>query len=75
MHSYMFDNASVAEYDRLDLMSKILDPQTRAALLNLGLREGWRCLELGGGNGSITEWLCDKVGNVGAVTSLTSIPG
>lgn len=74
MHSYMFDNASVAEYDRLDLMSKILDPQTRAALLNLGLREGWRCLELGGGNGSITEWLCDKVGNAGAVTSVDINP-
>ena len=75
MHSYMFDNASVAEYDRLDLMSEnFFDPQTRAVILNLGLHEGWRCLELGGGNGSITEWLCDKVGNAGAVTSVDINP-
>lgn len=70
MHSYMFDSASTAEYERLDLMSKILDPATRASLLALGLREGWSCLELGGGNGSITEWLCRQVGDSGKVTSV-----
>jgi len=70
MHGYIFDNATAAEYERLDLMSKILDPRTRASLLALGLREGWNCLELGGGNGSITEWLCRMVGDAGHVTSV-----
>ncbi len=74
MHSYMFDNFSAVEYERLDLMSKILDPRTRAALLNLGLAEGWKCLELGGGNGSITEWLCARVGDSGCVTSIDINP-
>ncbi len=68
-HRYMFDNASTAEYQRLDLMSKVLDPRTKASLAGLGLREGWNCLELGGGNGSMTEWLCEKVGDSGSVTS------
>lgn len=73
-HSYILDNASTAEYQRLDLMSKILDPQTKASLLNLGLRQGWNCLELGGGNGSMTEWLCDRVGSTGSVTSVDINP-
>jgi ubiquinone/menaquinone biosynthesis C-methylase UbiE len=72
--NYMFDNDSTAEYVRLDLMSKILDPQTRASLTSLGLREGWHCLELGGGNGSITEWLCQTVGPNGSVTSIDINP-
>ncbi len=74
MHSYMFDQkASTAEYERLDLMSKILDPWTRASLLSLGVREGWDCLELGGGNGSITQWLCERVGRAAALRPSTSI--
>lgn len=74
MHSYIFDNASTAEYERLDLMSKILDPRTRASLLALGLRDGWSCLELGGGNGSISQWLCEQVGASGSVTSIDVKP-
>lgn len=74
MHSYMFDNAAISEYERLDLMSKILDPGTRASLKGLGLRPGWNCLELGGGNGSITEWLCKRVGDSGSVTSVDIDP-
>jgi ubiquinone/menaquinone biosynthesis C-methylase UbiE len=74
MHRYILDNASTAEYQRLDLMSKILDPQTRASLAALGLRDGWNCLELGGGNGSLTEWLCEKVGVSGSVTSIDINP-
>ncbi|HVR47310.1 MAG TPA: class I SAM-dependent methyltransferase [Candidatus Binatia bacterium] len=74
MHSYMFDQASTAEYERLDLMSKILDPWTQASLLALGVHEGWSCLELGGGNGSITQWLCEQVGASGSVTSVDINP-
>src|SRR5271163_12365 len=74
MHPYILDNASTAEYQRLDLMSKILDPRTRASLAALGLRDGWNCLELGGGNGSMTEWLCEKVGASGSVTSVDINP-
>ena len=74
VHPYILDNASTAEYQRLDLMSKILDPRTRASLASMGLRDGWNCLELGGGNGSMTEWLCRKVGYSGSVTSVDLNP-
>ena len=69
MKPYILDDASTFEYKRLDLMSKILDPWTRRYMTRLGLSEGWRCLELGGGNGSIAEWLCDVVGPSGSVTA------
>jgi len=70
MNRYMFDNDAAIEYQRLDLMSKILDPWTRRYLTALGIDRGWQCLEVGGGNGSVTEWLCEQVGPEGAVTSI-----
>jgi ubiquinone/menaquinone biosynthesis C-methylase UbiE len=72
--SYILDDASAVEYQRLDLMSKILDPWTRRYLTTLGVGEGWNCLELGGGNGSIAEWLAAKVGSTGSVTSMDINP-
>jgi SAM-dependent methyltransferase len=70
LRSYILDDAATVEYQRLDLMSKILDPWTRGYLEALGVGRGWHCLELGGGNGSIAEWLCDVVGSPGSVTAV-----
>jgi ubiquinone/menaquinone biosynthesis C-methylase UbiE len=74
MRRYILDNAAAVEYERLDLMSKILDPWTRGYLGTLGVGEGWHCLELGGGNGSIAEWLAATVGRSGSVTSIDINP-
>jgi SAM-dependent methyltransferase len=74
LRPYILDDAATLEYQRLDLMSKILDPWTRRYLQALGVGPGWRCLELGGGNGSIAEWLCDTVGPAGSVTSVDIDP-
>src|SRR4051812_7045784 len=74
MHQYILDNSAVAEYKRLDLMSRILDPWTREYLTTLSVGPGWHCLELGGGNGSIAEWLCATVGFSGSVTSVDINP-
>ena len=74
MKPYILDDTSALEYKRLDLMSKILDPWTRGYLTTLGVGEGWQCLELGGGNGSITEWLSATVGPRGAVTAIDVNP-
>jgi SAM-dependent methyltransferase len=70
MQSYILDNAATVEYQRLDLMSKILDPWTRGYLGAIGVGPGWQCLELGSGNGSIAEWLCGTVGPSGSVTAV-----
>jgi len=35
---------------------------------------GWDCLELGGGNGSVAEWLSGRVGPTGTVTAIDINP-
>src|SRR5918993_3119881 len=74
MHQYILDDASAFEYKRLDLMSKILDPWTRRYLTQLGIGEGWQCLELGGGNGSNAEWIAAMVGPTGSVAAIDIKP-
>jgi ubiquinone/menaquinone biosynthesis C-methylase UbiE len=74
MKPYILDDASTLEYQRLDLMSKILDPWTRGYLSALGVSQGWQCLELGSGNGSIAEWLCQTVSPSGSVTAIDINP-
>jgi SAM-dependent methyltransferase len=73
-HPYILDDAAALEYQRLDLMAKILDPWTRGYLTGVGVGPGWRCLELGGGNGSITEWLAHQVGWSGQVVAVDIKP-
>src|SRR3954463_2671411 len=70
LRPYILDDAATSEYQRLDLMSKILDPWTQGYLRALGVGHGWQCLELGSGNGSIAEWLCGTVGPSGSVTAV-----
>src|SRR5215208_3238858 len=74
MKPYILDDASTLEYLRLDLMSKILDPWTREYFTALGVGEGWQCLELGSGNGSIAEWLSQTVSPSGNVTAIDINP-
>jgi SAM-dependent methyltransferase len=42
-------------------MSRLLDPLHRRHLKALGVSPGWRCLEVGAGNGSVSVWLAGKV--------------
>jgi 2-polyprenyl-3-methyl-5-hydroxy-6-metoxy-1,4-benzoquinol methylase len=50
-------------------MSQLLDPLHSTLLERLGLRPGWRCLEVGCGNGSISKWMATKVGPKGHVVA------
>jgi tRNA A58 N-methylase Trm61 len=43
------------------------DPFTIEILDKIGVAEGWHCAEIGAGAGSMTEWLCRKVGQSGEV--------
>src|SRR5688572_23339484 len=64
---YIFDNAALQTRDRLGVLSSIFDPGTIRHLQERGLREGWNCLEVGGGGGTIVRWLADQVGSSGSV--------
>ena len=57
------------ERERLGLLDSVLDPQTIHRLEALGVREGWRCLEVGAGTGSIAVWLANRVGHTGKVVA------
>ena len=48
---------------------RLYDPGTVSYLTDLGVTTGWRCLEVGGGGGSIVNWLCDQVGPEGNVVA------
>ncbi|QCX82422.1 hypothetical protein C9F11_44245 (plasmid) [Streptomyces sp. YIM 121038] len=53
----LLDYQKPLELRRLRALEKFADPITRASISGRGLQTGWRCLELGGGAGSIAQWL------------------
>jgi len=70
MTNYMFPHSWPRERMRLALMSAMLDPHTLFRIEQLGLTTGWRCLELGAGNGSISNELIARVGPSGHVVAI-----
>ncbi|MGI9524306.1 MAG: class I SAM-dependent methyltransferase [Hyphomicrobiaceae bacterium] len=67
MSDYSLDNTWDHARRRLALLESQLDPITHRRLQAIGLEAGWRCLEVGGGGGSVTHWLCEQVGSGGHV--------
>ncbi|MBV8431903.1 MAG: methyltransferase domain-containing protein [Solirubrobacterales bacterium] len=66
---YAFPHSAEDEARRLQLLEQRLDPLTKRRIGRLGLGPGARCLEIGGGRGSITRWLSDPVGATGRVVA------
>ena len=58
------------ERRRLELLEQCLDPITTKSLDAIGVEPGWRCLEVGGGGGSVTRILCECVGPAGRVAAV-----
>jgi SAM-dependent methyltransferase len=69
MAKYALDNAWDRAKRRLILLEQQLDPMTQRRLVVLGVSQGWSVLEVGGGGGSIAQWLCRQVGADGHVTA------
>jgi 2-polyprenyl-3-methyl-5-hydroxy-6-metoxy-1,4-benzoquinol methylase len=67
MSKYVWQHHLKGEADRLRLMSNLLDPSSESHLLRTGITNGWRCLEIGAGNGSLSQWLAQRVGPAGHV--------
>jgi SAM-dependent methyltransferase len=66
---YAFPHSAEDESRRLGLFQQRLDPLTVRRVERLGVGVGSRCLEIGGGRGSITLWLSERVGPQGHVTA------
>jgi SAM-dependent methyltransferase len=69
MATYVYDQEWRDERARLAGIEALWDPGSRALLAGLGVDRGWRCLEVGAGGGSMTEWLADRVGEEGGVVA------
>jgi SAM-dependent methyltransferase len=66
---YAFPHTGADERRRLELLEERLDPITVRRIERLRLAPGARCLEVGGGRGSVARWLCRHVGPAGQVTA------
>jgi SAM-dependent methyltransferase len=69
MPEYVWQHGLEGEPERLRLMSNLLDPSSRVHLQRIGVGTGWRCLEIGAGNGSLSQWLAQCVGPTGHVVA------
>ena len=65
--AYPLSNADVQAGARMDVLSRLYDATTRRVIDATGLAPGWRCLEVGGGGGSVARWLAGRVGAAGSV--------
>jgi SAM-dependent methyltransferase len=65
---YAFPHSAADESRRLQLFEEHLDPLTKRRIDRLGITAGTECLEIGGGRGSVAQWLAEKVGPTGKVT-------
>lgn len=64
---YVYNQAWQDERMRLDGLAAQFDPITFRQLDATGVGEGWHCLEIGAGTGSIGRWLATQVGPSGRV--------
>jgi SAM-dependent methyltransferase len=69
MGEYTLPHGLIGEQQRLALMSTLLDPVELACIARLGVSPGWRCLELGCGNGSVARALAERVVPTGHVVA------
>lgn len=63
------DHEADEELARLRLIEQFNDPSTFRQLDAIGVTDGWRCLEVGAGGGSVTRWLSRRVGPAGKVVA------
>jgi ubiquinone/menaquinone biosynthesis C-methylase UbiE len=64
---YLLDNANAKAGTRMEVLARLYDPASRRILEATGISAGWRCLEVGGGGGSLARWMAERVGAEGHV--------
>jgi SAM-dependent methyltransferase len=67
MAQYVLDNTAAETEQRFASLESCYDPVTIRQLEDIGVAAGWRCLEVGGGGGSIARWLADRTCPTGEV--------
>jgi SAM-dependent methyltransferase len=69
MAKYVYEQGWERERERLLGMARLWNDGTFALLERLGVGAGWRCLEIGAGAGTVSEWLAKRVGPSGRVVA------
>lgn len=73
--NYVFANTQEEqEWQRLIAIEREFDPATLRTLEAIGVSNGWSCLEIGPGAGSIVRYLCNCVGEQGHVVAVDINP-
>ncbi|WP_326826339.1 class I SAM-dependent methyltransferase [Streptosporangium sp. NBC_01756] len=72
---YVFDNDGVHSTDQHRYLAQLLDPLTLERLGQTGVTDGWNCLEVGAGGGSVARWLAGRVAPTGRVLATDIKPG
>lgn len=67
MSQYIFDNAAPQTAQRFSSLELLFDGWSIQHLEMTGITEGWHCLEVGGGGGSLGGWMAAQVGPSGSV--------
>ena len=67
---YIFDPAWEQERERIGSGEKLFDPFTQQVLETIGIDDGWECLEIGAGGGTIASWMCEQVAPSGEVVAI-----
>src|SRR5262245_60999804 len=67
MSEYVFDQSWFREQERLNALARLYDEGSIEVFTRLGVRPGWRCLEVGAGTGTLATWLGDVVGPSGYI--------
>jgi ubiquinone/menaquinone biosynthesis C-methylase UbiE len=68
-YKYPLSNEWKAARERLAQLETIWDPWAIRNFEGLRVKEGWHCLEVAGGGGSLAEWLCNRTGSSGHVVA------
>jgi SAM-dependent methyltransferase len=69
MNTYVFDQGWQKERDRLAGIESLYDSNSTQRLADLGVSDGWHCLEVGFGAGGVALWLAARVGSTGRVVA------
>ena len=74
MSKYVWQHAIEGEADRLRMMSDLLDADSRYHLARLSLPEECHSLEIGAGNGSLSQWIAAELTPGGHVIATDVAP-
>ena len=74
MNTYVFDQGWQKERDRLAGIEALFDGYSTQRLADLGVSDGWHCLEVGFGAGGVALWLAGQVGSTGRVVAVDLDP-